>query len=295
MEELSRKYRLNHHIFDEGLNVNDIAHYDLFFLIEKKNLRVCIIDARNHQCIFLEDYKFSNVLGVEDLINNLNELHESHKLLPAGYWKRVRLGVRDEAFTFIPSLLFDEAHLPDYIKLVKGKKEPEDDLFFYKQLSTSATNVFTASKRIIDWFRSNYPTRQIEIVHQASAFLEGVMQENSSQEPSIHICTESRYLDILVIQGNQLLHANTFSYHSPQDYVYFLMFVMDELKLNPITCPVTLYGEISPDSSIYTLVLKYVKQVSLGNKPSSVTFGYQFDEILDHRYFDLYSMYFCSQ
>ena len=69
----------------------------------------------------------------------------------------------------------------------------------------------------------------------------------------------------------------------------------DELQLDINTCPITLYGEISPDSNIFALIYKYVKHVHFATKPAKIAFSHQFDEILTHRYFDLYSMYFLDK
>ena len=84
MEEALKKIRLNYSISDESLDINAIAGYDLYFLMDKKSLRICVMDTRNHKCLFLEDYKFSQVATAEDFIQYLNELHESHKLLACG-------------------------------------------------------------------------------------------------------------------------------------------------------------------------------------------------------------------
>ena len=39
---------------------------------------------------------------------------------------------------------------------------------------------------------------------------------------------------------------------------------------------------------------KYIRNVSFGSKPSYLNFSYQFDEIMDHQYFDVFSIFLCE-
>lgn len=297
MEEALKKIRLNYSISDETLDINAIAGYDLYFLIDKKSLRICVMDTRSHKCLFLEDYKFSQVATAEDFIQYLNELHESHKLLPAGYWRVVRLCVRGTPFTILPSILFDEEYPEEVIRLTlpDALNNEEKSVYYFKQSTIPATTVFTGNRLIINWFKNNYPTRKIEVIHQISAFIEGVINEsNYKQDAVMHIDVEGKYMNVVVVANKELKFANTFHYQSPQDFVYFVLFALDELKLNPDICPLVLYGEISPDSSIYNLLYKYVRHIRFGKRPLAISFNYQFDDILEHRYFDLFGMYFCN-
>jgi hypothetical protein len=36
--------------------------------------------------------------------------------------------------------------------------------------------------------------------------------------------------------------------------------------------------------------VKYIRNVSFGNRPRHITFGYLFDEVQDHHFFDLFSI-----
>ncbi len=68
---------------------------------------------------------------------------------------------------------------------------------------------------------------------------------------------------------------------------------MKELNLDPETCKVILYGELSLDSAIFNLLYKYIRYINFGSKPNQIQFSYRFDEIMDHRYFDLYTLHLC--
>ncbi len=52
-----------------------------------------------------------------------------------------------------------------------------------------------------------------------------------------------------------------------------------------------LWGYIGKNSPHYHEFYKYVSNVIFGHRPEYLQFGYMFDEIQEHHFFDLYSIY----
>lgn len=293
MEDIAKKFRLNHKIHDTSFNVNSIEYYELLFMVEHKNLRVSIMDTREAKCVFLEDYKFSQINTTQDLVHCLEELSAAHSILQAGYWKTIKLCFRNENFTFIPEELFVKENSIDYLTL--NESFTKNKYYHFSHTYKGITCVFVAEALIVDWFRKVYPNIDIHYSHQAEAVMIGALNTDIKESTSVHVCVENRYMNLLVLRDGKPLLSNVFHYQSPQDFAYFILFVYDELKLDINDCPITLYGEISPDSNIFALIYKYIRHVHFATKPAKISFSHQFDEILTHRYFDLYSMYFLDK
>lgn len=286
-------FKLNQKIKDDKFNVDLISQYNLSLQISRDVFRICVTDTGNNRCLLLEDYQFTNVIDTPQLIAQLEKIYDEHHVLQAGYWKTIKLSIKNENFSLIPSSLFDKDYLKEYITLncsIKGK-----EVYYHKQKTTDTVNIFAADKDIIFWFNAKYPHKSLKLFHYTSPFIEGVMIDKSSEaEKSMYIVTEKNYLTILVKRNKKMELCNTFRYQSTEDYVYFVMFIFDQLKLNPETTPVTMWGEIVPDSPIYNKLFKYIRNINFGNRPTSLSFGYQFDEVFDHRFYDLYSMHLCE-
>ncbi len=62
--------------------------------------------------------------------------------------------------------------------------------------------------------------------------------------------------------------ATCFTTPTPEDFLYFLLFVMQEQKLNPDQDPVTIWGDLTHDSALFDIMRKYVRHVRLGKKPT---------------------------
>ena len=69
---------------------------------------------------------------------------------------------------------------------------------------------------------------------------------------------------------------------------------MKGLNRNQKTSDVVLWGYIGKQSPHYNEFYKYIKNISFGDRPGYLKFGYMFDEVQDHHFFDLYSMHVCD-
>lgn len=290
-------YRLNKKIKDEKFSTEEIGKYNLNLQVNNTLFRICITDSETNRCLLLEDYIIDSVLYPEQLIEQLALLYDDHAVLKAGFWKSIRIAIKEIDFSLIPKGLFEKEHLKDYLKVNSGlpNAAPENGLYYYNQKSTDAVNIFCTDKKIIDWFTRQYPGKAITIIHHTSPLIEGIMFDGKDEsEKSVYVQVENGFLTGLVKSTRGLEFCNSFYYSTTEDFVYFVMFVYHQLNLNPDKTPLVLFGEIAPDSEVFRKLYKYIRFVNFGEKPSSLSFSYHFDEIFDHRFFDLYSMHFCD-
>src|SRR5688500_19002157 len=89
-------------------------------------------------------------------------------------------------------------------------------------------------------------------------------------------------------QGN-ILCFNHYVIKQFYDYIRYIMLVMKSLKLDQATSQVALWGYIGKNSPHYNEFYKYINNVIFGHRPKFLTFGYMFDEVQDHHFFDLYN------
>jgi hypothetical protein len=297
ISDISVRYKLCYAIKDDRLETDHLAKYHLSFQINFNLFRICIVDGENNRCLFLEDYSLTDIYSTTDLIDQLDLLFEDHVLIKAGFWKSITIGIKNSQFSLIPESLFEKEYLKEYLILnTQLDTEPGEEFHFFKHQQTDAVNVFATNKRLIEWFQIMYPLKQIRVVHHTSPMIEGVMlqREIITEEHSLYIQVEQHFLTIIVKKGKKLIFCNSFSFNSSEDFVYFILFVFDQLELNPDKCPVIVWGEITHDSESFSKLYKYIRNLKFGSKPDFIRFGYQFDEIFDHRYFDLYNMHLCQ-
>lgn len=285
-----------HKIQDAALDTDQLSQYTLSIMVSRRTIRLCAVDAHESRCLLLEDYRGSRINTEEELLKAIEELYEKHNLLKAGYWAKVQLAFRATPFTWVPAELFDMYRCDEYLQhAVDADALLENDATrFAESTALQAYCVFKASGDIAGRLQNVYLNQSISIYHQAQVFAEAILRNTALgnlPENGLHVYGEAKYLLIVAVKGGQVKLINQFPMLTPEDFVYFTLFALDELQMHPHETPVLLYGEISPAAKSVELLRKYVKDLRFSGRPPHLLFSYQFEEVLDHRYYDLLNMH----
>ena len=94
----------------------------------------------------------------------------------------------------------------------------------------------------------------------ASASL--IAQKDKTNEDSvIHINCNKNTIELLVVNKGQLQLFNVFEHHSKEDFIYYILFVFEQLKLDVETTLIKLSGSIDKDDELYTILYTYVRHI----------------------------------
>ena len=69
--------------------------------------------------------------------------------------------------------------------------------------------------------------------------------------------------EIVVVDNNLLKFYNRFDFITKEDFIYYLLFTAEQLKLNPEEFPLVLIGAINERDDLYQIAYKYIRNVSL--------------------------------
>ena len=200
---------------------------------------MCVADPRKNHCLLLESYQFEKVGNVEELIQVLSKIFENHHLLMAGFWAGVKMAVKNETFTLVPSSVFDKDSLNHYLSLNAEVDEEKIQSLYYKHAKTEAINVFGVERKLIDWIFSIYKKIKVQVVHQGSAFIEGILRnDDHTHDKSMFILVEDRQLQLVVTRNRKLLYYNHFSLQNVNDFMKYVLLIMKALKLDQNTSKV---------------------------------------------------------
>lgn len=295
MKTVAKGYKLLKKIKDKDFDVDNLNQYNLHILSGNRDLQFTVSDAINGKCLLLEDYALSRVNTYKELVGILDDLYDNHQLLKAGFWKSVKIGIKNNKFSLVPSKLFDQDSLFDYLKLNCKVNKDTDQLLYYKHLKSDAVNCFAINKQLYNWFQGIYPTIKIGYVHQSSTLIEGVLAQISNYpDDSIFLFVDRFKLHVVSSRNKKLEYYNQFSIKQFQDYVKYIMLVFNGLKRSQQTTNVVMWGYIGKQSTHYHEFIKYIKHVSFGERPKFYKYGFVFDELQDHYYFDTYNLHLCE-
>lgn len=295
MEQEAGNYHLIKRVKDTTFSIDELTHYNLSLLVGRHDFQFCVTDTRDNKCLLLEDYALEDISSTNVLINTLYALFEGHHLLMAGYWKSVKLAMKNQKFTLIPTHLFSADHLREYLKLSAEVDNELDDFYYYQHMQSDSVSVFAAERKIVEKVRSIYPTLSVQVIHQGSALIEGVQSHRDfTFYKDLYIHISRRNFSLVVTEDNKLVFYNRFPYSGADDVLKYTLITMQELDMDQQDTKTTVWGNIDSHSRHFKELYRYVRNISFGGKPSYLNFAFMFDEVPDHQYFDLFSIYVCD-
>lgn len=258
-------------------------------------IRAAVADAGRNKFIALEEYELTNIFTPLQAAQQLQEILKPHPFLGHGGWKAIRVAVKNQSFTLVPETLFEPKAAADYLRLNCTLDTYHEEVLSYHHSAIEAVNIFAVDKYLINTLSETYSEKPIQYVHQTSALITALLHygERNSQM-KVYGYVEKNSLTLLIIRDGALIFCNMFHYNTPEDLLYFLVFVMQEQKLNPDKDPVTIWGDITHDSALFTLMRKYIRQVHFGARASGVAYSYKLEEQFEHRFLDVYSLHFAE-
>jgi len=78
----------------------------------------------------------------------------------------------------------------------------------------------------------------------------------------MYINVSNQNLEIVVLKNKKLELYNIFSFTTKEDFIYYILFVAEQLKLNPEEINVILLGAIEKESELFTILYQYIRNVS---------------------------------
>lgn len=287
-------YHLVRKVKSSKFNVDHLSQYSLYFLLGKQHFKFCIVDTKTSSCLLLEDYLIGSNDQPDEILDTLKVIFETHHLLNAGFWNSVKLGFLSPKSVLIPNNLFDKNGLQGYLQM-NCTLDDDEGHYYFKHNTGKIVNVFAANKKIVAWFKEQYPNQNLHLIHHSSALIEGVpRQQDGSRQKSMSLFINIDTAEILVHEKDQLLYCNQFDYHSPEELLNYVMVVMNQLGLDANVNKVQLWGHVNSHSEYFKTLYQYIRNISFGRRPNALNFSFEFDEIEDQQYFDLFALFYCE-
>jgi hypothetical protein len=283
-------YKLIRKIKDEKFDEENLHQYSLLIQLGPRDFQTCVVNESN-RVLLLEDYVFNDVGSPTQQVQIVKELYDAHPLLMAGFWKSVTFSIKSNKFVQVPAQLFVEASAAEYLKFNAHIEEAHDKILFCQNAKLDSVTVYVAPLPLYEWLTSIYKNASLKFIHQSTALIEGVLRIARKQKNTpLYLYVDRFKMHILAAKDGQLIYYNQFPIKHFADYVKYIMLVLTALGMDQQTSQVIMWGYIGKNSPHYHEFIKYIRNVSFGDRPDHLSFSYMFDELQEHHFFDLYSI-----
>jgi hypothetical protein len=205
-------------------------------------------------------------------------------------YKSVSLSIVNKNYTLVPKGIFDETAIDSYLKFNLGNI---NGVACYDSINSIGANiVYAENNPITNKIHESLPG--IKTMHFGKSILEAFSIEDQNSNPNLFVHIQENRFDISCFQNKKLQFFNSFEYKTAEDFIYFLLYVMEQLQIDRETCKLNLCGEIEENSSIYKLVFKYIRNIEMLSRPKSAKYSLILNEIPKSYHYSLFNQYLCE-
>ncbi len=281
---------------DASFNPADCHDYGISLVFSEKELICCIADLKKGKYIGFQHFAIQDSAasqrgkegsGLNDffgeLIHHQKYLKENFKVFRMAY-----MAVRS---TLIPSPLYEPSSHDAYLKLQFGAEK--DLRLLADHIETlDAHQVFAVPLNVYSVIEHHFERKRIFCY--TSALIQSIWVNHSRLHATkVFLNLRSDFFDVMVFNGKRMDLFNTFSWTVNDDIIYFLIFVMEQLSLNPEEVPVVVMGE-TDDGPLSELLYTYVRHVEFARQPGLFKYSHVLREIPAHAHYVPFNFLTCG-
>ncbi len=125
----------------------------------------------------------------------------------------------------VPLRVYNDTDAKSIHKLIFGDVLDHKTVDFNRLMELSMVSVFEIPDWVKSFFVIKYP--RITIKHEHALTLRAIFQ-SSTFNSALHISLCDDYMNIFLVQHNELKFSNTFEYQTADDILYYSMYVLEQ-------------------------------------------------------------------
>ncbi len=273
--------------------------YNLSIRLEPDGLSFSVYSAESCIITGVESIQFPGYIPLKSGFltqalyrENLLQLVQSHPVLKSEFKKTVIL-LHSQCFTIVPAPLFNPGRPASYLSFVH-KNDPSAAILTHRLSALDATLVYSLDEVLYAEIANAF--RSARLMHTMGAVVDTLLPryKHSDSPEMVFLNVQAGSAGIVVLRDKTLELCNMYECQADEDMIYFLMFIMEQLSLNPEKVPVFLSGKTGKDSALYELIRRYVRYVEFDNPSGPVSRSYALSEIEKHRFVELLNPALCE-
>ncbi|MEH0157031.1 DUF3822 family protein [Limibacter armeniacum] len=278
----------------DSFDVHNISAYTLCVKIHQSCLSIGVYNDTTRECLAWEGYRLPATQSYSEMRTAIANLVSHHSFLNAIFWKEIRLLMSHPNYTLAPGTYVEsEADKELLLRLNTDINTNEERLFEQSIGQTDLHILYPVSNEVLDWFRSFYKNTPIKCYHSVYSTLEYLMLHTERTADKLYLNVQNRDMTIFYLKDGVPLIVNTFHFRGINDFIYFILFVVDELNLKPSDIELIYSGSIFDYQEEIQLLKKYVGKVTPSKRPTKLTYPFKFDDDPEQYDFDLFCTFTC--
>jgi len=274
------------------IDSEDFSNSHLSMLISLDEISYSVFDKDLIDVVLLVSYEFdTRIKNPKELLKNLKEVFDKEPILSAKF-DSINVAHKNNLSAMVPDALYDSNNQEDYLKYTV--KLLQNDTITVDSISEmNSKNVFIPFKNVNNFLVNRLG--EFDYLHASSVLVSTLLQNyKNNLEKQLFINVSNSSIDVVYINEGDLQMFNTFLYYTKEDFLYYILFAMERLQLNPNEQKVTFIGNIDKGSELYELAYTYIRYIDFST-PNNYTLSDEFfienPDVKKHHYFELLNQF----
>ncbi len=220
-------------------------------------LSFLVTNPDQEEAVFFMERALDYSTTPEELLLDIESILLQNELLNTSF-AEVNVVYATTIYSLVPQTLFDETKASEYLKF--NSKILANDYIAYDLIEhQDLVVVYVPFMNINNFFFEKYGS--FSYYHSVSVMLKAILKEEKYSLPKMYLHFQKNSFECIVLSNGELQLCNSFTFKTAEDFIYYALFCMEQLKLNPDTLPVILCGDIEKEDPNYTIAYTYIRNL----------------------------------
>jgi hypothetical protein len=265
------------------IDFNNLKDYHLSIQLSLDGFSFCICNIHTKSIEYFNSFEFADEHRISPYkhLELVEHVYNKESILKYKY-PSVSVTHFNNLVTQVPKPIFDKNNLANYLKY--SIKVLENDYITFDEIKNSdIVNVYIPFVNINNFLFDMYGSFIFK--HASTVLIECLLNEfKNNIEQQYFVNVTKNTFEIVVIKNKKLELYNIFNFKTKEDFIYYILFIAEQLNLNPEEFKLILMGDIEKESELYKIVYQYIRNVSFYK---NLTYNNIIDGISSHEHYTL--------
>ncbi|MCH9659831.1 MAG: DUF3822 family protein [Bacteroidetes bacterium] len=216
-----------------------------------------LVSSENDEAIHFVEKDFDQPNTPEELLAEIIEVLNLPEFQQ--HYSRVSLVYSTNTYSAVPAAIFEEQKASEYLKFntkILSNDFISHDVIDGYDLVIVYVPLININNYIFDRFGS------FEYYHAVSLLLRQCLTaEKFALDTKVYLHIQRSQFECIIMKKGELLLCNSYPYTTPEDFIYYVLFCLEQLKINPDTVITLLCGAVTIEDPNYNMLYNYIRNV----------------------------------
>lgn len=236
------------------------SYHKLSIQVSLNGLSFCVLDTLEQKMEVNHAVQFEQQLTPFQLHHELRDRFRTHKVLEYSFSEVIAIH-SNTLYSLVPKPFFDSEHLANYIKYnvrILSTDHLESDSLSGLEIQNVYVPYTNINNYLFDLFG------EFEFKHAVSVLLETLNKIHGNNSDTIgYVHLALNQIDFAIFCQKKLKYFNSFEITSETDFLYYILFALEQLEENPKEFKLRLVGDIAEEDPLFEAASSYFENVSI--------------------------------